>query len=142
MSIILAVRDFIAQCPHMDRFTNGKHIDWVDEIPENYGIENNGDTPIKNFLDGSSKHKYDFMLLARNFTAEDADILENSGFCEDFMLWVENKNLKRERPVLDKGFTPVSISADNGMLFYYDKDATTGVYQIQLHLIYIKKGER
>ena len=141
MSIIQKVKEYIQTCPFMDKFSE-IHIDWTNANGENYGIENNGDTIIRTFIDGSTKRQYNFVLYAKDCTIEDKNRLENNGFCEDFMFWVEDKNCKGELPKLAEtvGSFPESIAAANGMLLYYDDTATTGTYQIQLKLIYIRRA--
>lgn len=141
MSIMKSMRSFIASCPHMDRFTGGS-IDLTDSDAETYGIIGNGDSVVKRYRGGIAKRQFDCMLVARNWTTEDVDRLENSGFVEDFIFWVEDSSHRRSFPILDSGLTAISISASNGMLAYYDETATTGEYQIQIQLIYMKEGIR
>lgn len=139
MSILESTRKFIADCPYIGKLPNEIHVDFT-EPDGDFGVNTSGDVLIKKYTRGTEKRQGNFILYAQNFTTDDVERLENNGFCEDFMFWLSDQNTKKEFPILGDRLTPMSISAENGGLLYYDDTATKGVYQIQIHLTYMREG--
>lgn len=135
MSIIKSLREYFSECPVMDGFTDG-HVDWTDEKSDNYGISPAGDTRIKRYVDGTELRKYDFVIYARFSTAEDAQKMQNSEWVEEFQEYIRKQNLGRNLPEGDEKTIPEKLTANNGLLFSYDENGLSGVYQVQLELIY------
>lgn len=139
MSIIQAVRDYISACPFLERFTDGEYVDFTGSDAGNYGIMPTGEVEENRDFAGNVLNQYNFVLYARNFTTENADRVENSGFVEDFSHWIQDNNFQGVFPILPEGMIPESITCSNGSLFEFDENQNTGIYQIQCQLTYERK---
>lgn len=141
LSKIQGVREFMAACPLLAEIPlKDKHIDWTSDSAVNYGITVDSDNVIKKFISGGGKCEYNFALFVRKFAKQDAERLQNNEFMERLQDWISEQNAAKNFPVMPAGCTPTKLSAENGMLFERDKTNTTGLYQIQFKLCYIKSG--
>jgi hypothetical protein len=75
-------------------------------------------------------------LYAKEYTFDDVQRIENSGFCENLLFWLEDNNKSGNLPQLADGITPLSVSAGNAMLFDIAENSETGTYYIQINLTY------
>lgn len=136
-SILSAIKEYISACPFLDELAGDNiHIDFNSEEPTNYALSQTGDTLLKKYVNGSQQRQANFSIYIKNFTFDDTKRLENSGFCEHFIFWLEDNRLKDNLPTLDVGLCPLSVSAENGTLFDVNENGDIGTYQIQIHLIY------
>ncbi len=140
-SKIQGVREFMASCPLLEEIPlKDKHVDWTSKSAVNYGIMVDSDNVIKKFITGGGKCEYNFAIFVRKFAKLDAERLQNNEFLERLQNWVSEQNAAKNFPVMPSGCTPTKLSAVNCMLFEYDKDGKTGLYQIQFKLSYTKSG--
>ena len=137
MSILSATREYLSNCPFLDEMAKDNiHVELMDETPTNYGLSAAGDMLIKRYIDGKQVRQANFVLYAKEYTFDDVQRLENSGFCENFTFWLEDKNTAGELPDLGDSLTAEKVSASNGMMFELSENSTTGTYYIQINLIY------
>ena len=140
MSIISAVREYVASCPFIQAFSGGQYVDYTDPVPGNFGILVSGEVELSRDFAGNAVNQYNFALYARGFTLEDADRVENAGFLENFSRWLWENDREGIYPDLGGGVEVESISCTNGMLFEFDESQETGLYQIQCQMIYERKA--
>lgn len=137
MSILSAVKEYIQGCPFLDELAaEDIHVDFNSEEPTNYALSQTGDTLLKRCVNGSEQRQANFGIYIKNFTFSDTKRLENSAFCERFIFWLSDNTKAEIFPTLDVGLCPLSISAENGILFDVNENGDIGTYQIQIHLIY------
>ena len=133
-SLLEAMKNFVQQYPDISALD--LHYDQTDSEPVNYSIQTSGLVKLSEDILGNQTWQYNALLQSREYTADDIARLNASEFTENFIFWVEYQNMTRNCPELDKGFEPIKISADNGMLLALDEDGDRGLYQIQLHLTF------
>lgn len=139
-TIIEALRKYIRECPLLDELAP-INIDMVGPDPTNYSIFTSGITKVSEDILGNSTYQYNAVLQSREYTCDDAQRLINNGFTEQFIFYIANKDNHKQFPALPAGLYPVSIYADNGMLMAVDDNGDKGIYQVQLHLIFIEESE-
>lgn len=135
MSIISAMKEYIQTCDFLDELAS-VHIDLMDDTAEGYGLSQVGDIVVKRYVNGAELRRANFGLYVKGYTFDDVKRLENTAFCERFIFWLADNELKGDFPALDSGFMPTNISAENGMLFDISENGDIGTYVIQIHLIY------
>lgn len=142
MSKLEKIREFIAKCPCIDKFTDDIHIDWTDADPGDYGIMPTGESIIRteeDILGNKILYKqYNVSLYAMRFTVNDIVRLESSGFLEDFTAWIEEQSFAGTAPIFGDNPAEEYITAQNGMLFQLSDNGKTGRYQIQIQCFYEK----
>lgn len=137
MSILQAMKEYLSDCPFLDEMARDDiHVELLSESPTNYGLSAAGDMLIKRYVDGRQVRQANFILYAKEYTFDDVQRLENSGFCEEFTFWLEDKNTAGELPDLGENITAEKVSASNGMMFEIAENSDTGTYYIQINLIY------
>lgn len=135
MTMIEAIKNYIGSCPLLDEIVPKKrHIDFTEELPDNYGIFPSGDGLSGNvYINGDEEREYSFAFFVRRVADTDAARLESSGFTERLQEW-----LNENTPVLPDCCTFVSAAAQNAMLLELNKAGTRGTYQVQCSIKYIK----
>ena len=141
MSIIEGVKAYMQSCPYLQEFTGGVYVDFTDASPGDYGIMPAGEQVIKRYLRGrGAVIQYNFVLYAREFTFEDAQRVDNCAFLEHLSDWIFEQNANKNFPGIGENKTVQRIESANGILFDLGENGDSGLYQIQLQLIYDKKG--
>lgn len=133
MSILDSMRELIQCCPYIDEFA-GFYVDYTAAGSEGYGVYPTGETKETEYMDGSSTWKYEFVLQASLFTANDMMRIQNCNFVEMFQKWLDG--FSRTGVDLGENNEFLSISAGNGILSEWDDDEQRGTYQIQCILRY------
>ena len=133
--IIESMRDYFLMC---NLLADGKiNVDYLGDNPE-YSIDPLPAEPIiRQYVDGGSVKQFLFAFTSKEYFDGDARTgIENNGFCQELVEWVEKNNKKNILPVLDnKKHIPVTVEImSSGYLF--DVDADYARYQIQCRLIY------
>lgn len=139
MSIIKALREWLAECPELQKLSKDGYIDFTKDDKENYGISPGGETTVRRYIDSSSIQQYSFSIFARRYTAEDIGRLENAEFLENLSQWMDSKALAGELPNLGEGTETQAVTSNFSSLFEADTSRKTGLYQIPCELIYRKK---
>ena len=140
MSIIQAVREYMAECPLLAEIpVKARYIDWTDDKSTNYGIFVDSDNIVKKFVSGGGKHEYNFVIQAR-LRRDDKKSLENAELVERLGKWCAAQTAAKNFPKLPEGCTPTKLTAANGYLYENDDTGKTGLYQLQLKLSYISRN--
>lgn len=134
-AIIESLRTYFVPC---ELLKNGRlNIDFLGD-GEEFSIDPFPAEPVlKKYVDGGTVRQFQFTFTTKNAFDGDARTgIENSGFCQQLMEWIEKNNTDGVLPVLDNPkHTPVMIEImTSGYLF--DMDSEYARYQIQCRLIY------
>lgn len=138
--IIDNLQKYISTCPYLEEFNKLVNVNYLHSETTSYSIEEVPCNPIlKRYLDGSSKRQYDFIFASRESYGQDVfQNIDNSGFYEEFSNWIEEQSLNDNLPKLDAGEAIKIEVSTTGYAFQTEVDKAR--YQIQLKLIYLKKG--
>lgn len=132
-SIIKAIREFIAKCPHLHDGKIG--VDYL-ENEMAYSIE---PTPVapkdESFIDDSAIKQFAFIFASReSYGQETIQNMLNTEFYEDFSDWIEEQNINGNLPEIEGIETIECLSTG----YAYQTGIDTARYQIQLRITYYK----
>lgn len=91
-TIIEYLRKQISECPFLDEFSGGVHVDYTVDDSANYGIYPTGEQLLSSDMAGNERYQYNFALLAVQFSEEDEARLQSAGFLERFSRWLRRFN--------------------------------------------------
>ncbi len=135
-TVIESIRDFFDKCevlnPDVRLSVNYLGL----EVPE-YAIYTDPANPIvKRYVDGGALKQKVFTLVSRNYLDSDYILqLENIGFFERLISWIEDKNKNRDLPILSDNRHSIKIEIiSDGFLISADNQKSQ--YQMQMRLIY------
>ena len=131
--VIEKVRDYFDRCPLLDEKAR-IHVDYIGVEAIEYGIYSEPIEPwYKKYVDGGGIRQYGFTFTTINYySPELMQQLDNSGFYEAFVRWVEENNEKGVLPDVE-GAIRIEVLT-NGFLL--DAQTDRAKYQIQLKLLY------
>lgn len=136
MSILSAVKDFVATYPNLDSGAPittdsfGKTPTWYSVLPVS------GNPLIETDIIGNKKKQFPFVFQSVEYTADELERLDNIAFFEGFAEWLESQTDAGSLPSLDAGKTPLEIEAIDWAYLYEQGQSDTGIYQIRCRLIY------
>lgn len=130
-SIIDGIKNYVAACPLLADISK-RHINWLEDSPDNYGIYPSGDTVLSTYISGSEERLYTFAVEVRKMTDSDVRRLESSGFIEKLQIYFNSAPL----PLLPAGCTAQELYAENAMLFDLDKSGKKGTFSVQCKMKY------
>lgn len=136
MKLIDYIRSLLRTCPLLEN--ERINVDFLDAQNGSYSVNTSPAAPIvKRFIDGSSIRQYVFTFSSAELYGEEIrQNLENAGFWEDFMEWIESVTLPQS---LETGQEPHKIEVlSSGYAFMTDADSAR--YQIECRLLYKQKG--
>ena len=141
MKVIEAIRDYISNCPALETFN--VNINYLEDDFDSYSIEETPCDPIvKKYIDGSLKKQCQFVFTSKEpYSADVIGNINNSNFYEEFSNWIETNNKEGIFPLLEEGLEPTQIKVISSP-YVITTDEDKAIYQIQLNLIYLKKGSR
>lgn len=138
MSIIQAVRDYIAACPLLK---DGRilGVDRIGADAIEYSIDVLPCEPIvKKYTDGSKVKQFQFAFSSREAYGKDViQGIQNSAFYEDFADWIARNDDAGNYPDLGAFRSVRSIELTSGG-YALDVTETTARYQMQLRLTYLE----
>lgn len=139
-SLTEQVREYLFSCPFLK--DGVIHVDYLGIRPTEYSIDGvPAKKEIKAYIDGSALCQFVFTFGSVEEYGSDVDInLANSGFYENFALWLRGKTQKKELPDLGAKRQALRIEAE-GEGYVIDTRENMARYQIQCRLIYLEKGE-
>lgn len=136
MKLIDYIRSLLRTCPLLEN--ERINVDFLDAQNGSYSVNTSPAAPIvKRFIDGSSIRQYVFTFSSAELYGEEIrQNLENAGFWEGFMEWIESVTLPQS---LETGQEPQKIEVlSSGYAFMTDADSAR--YQIECRLLYKQKG--
>lgn len=114
-TIIEHLREQISECPFLDEFSGGVHVDYTVDDSANYGIYPTGEQLLSSDMAGNERYQYNFALLAVQFSEEDEARRKAPDFWNVFPAGCARFN--RIGMNLGAGNDFESIHAGNGMLW-------------------------
>ena len=136
MSMITALRTFLAACPALETGAL-LLVDRTGSLPVQYAIiPLPGGRVVERYLDGGSLREFPFAFQTSDYTADDLERIENAAWNETFADWLEAQTEAGSLPDLGTGKTAEGIEAVNWGFLYQQGDSETGIYQIVCKLTY------
>ena len=138
MTLMETVRNYIASCPLLENNAI-LGIDKLDSMGIAYTIDAIPSDPIiKRYADGGQLRQFQFVFASRQYYGMNVlENLENSGFYENFVDWIEKNNAMGLSRFINLGMDRKALSiAINSMPYVYDTEENTARYQVQLSLQY------
>jgi hypothetical protein len=139
--MIEKIRDYIAECPHLDEFTKVNVNYLVDKVNAYSVNEDSGYNPVlEPRIYGNDEMQFLFSFDAKFYWNEETENnIDNSKFFEKFRDWLEDNNLKGKYPEIE-GIEPLTIGAiTNG--FIYATNSDEAIYRISCSFTYEKEGK-
>ncbi|WP_352400930.1 hypothetical protein [Anaerotignum sp.] len=139
-SLTQQIREYLFSCPFLK--DGVIHVDYLGIRPSEYSIDGvPGKKEVKAYIDGSALCQFVFTFGSVEEYGSDVETnLANSGFYENFALWLREKTRKKELPCLGAKRQALAIEAE-GEGYVIDTRENMARYQIQCRLIYFEKGE-
>ena len=135
-SKIDALVDYFKLCPLLKEGVMG--VDYLEDTAAAYSIHPylNSSPVIRKYTDGGALKQYPFYFQSTEIYSSDAvDMIENSGFYEDFEKWIKDQNDAKNFPEIE-GIQSIEAMS-NG--FLYDESGSVAIYQIQCRITYTVK---
>lgn len=141
MNIIDSLKNYFNTYPELE--TKTIFVNFLKEKGSSFSIVPSPTQPLTvTNIDGSYEKRFMFSLYGRfNYSQEVRMNIENSSFFQDLEEWIIDNNNNDILPVLDDGYTPLSIRViSNGYLLGISPDGKTGQYQINFEFTYEKEN--
>lgn len=136
MSIINALKTYISTYTGL-KDNAPVWVDYIGPNPTEYAIVPlAGSKIIEQYITGGSMREYPFAFQSAEYTADELERLETSGFFEAFADWLESQTNAGVLPILGAKQTSWSIEATSWAYLYEQGNSETGIYQVQCRLIY------
>ena len=141
MKVIEAIRDYISNCPALETFNI--NVNYLEDDYDSFSIEETPCDPVvKRYIDGSMKKQCQFVFTSKEpYSADVICNIDNSNFYEEFSNWIETNNKEGIFPLLEEGLEPTQIKVISSP-YVITADEDKAIYQVQMNLIYLKKGSR
>jgi len=145
MNVTETIQKIITDCPLMDEFNNGVHIDYTEAKDNDAGMFPIGPTKTGEDLVGNEKYKMTYQFYAGLCAFEDAERLKNSDFLTQLTYYLnkmKNISIIETMDGEQRYGTIKKIDAANALVFDVPTgDLNDGVrYQLQLSVSYIIKS--
>ncbi len=139
MTIIEAVRTFIATCPLVQ--DELLHIDFLPPEAAAYSVDVIPVAPVvKRYLDGSSVRQFLFVVATRTYYGSFVrQQIDNLAFFEDFADWIAAQDHAKNFPSLGTGRQARRLEVTTSG-YVFAPDTETARYQIQCRLEYYQEG--
>lgn len=134
-SKIDALVEYFKKCPLLKDGVMG--VDYLKDKATAYSINPylNPSPTIKPYTDGGALKQYPFYFQSTEiYTQDSVDMIQNSGFYEEFEKWIKDQNDIGNLPEIE-GIQSIEAMS-NG--FLYDASGDTAIYQIQCRITYIE----
>lgn len=137
LSMIEAVRDYLALCPALTSFSDNIGINYLGEDCEQYSVIDVPVTPLlQTFYDGSKDKTFAFAINSRSFYSGDIALMSgNDAVFESVSDWIEAQNDLGNYPNIGTGKEPYKIEVTTST-FVVDNELSEAVYQIQCRMDY------
>lgn len=106
--------------------------------PSSYAVAPTGNGKINADILGNRTYQNSYMFMAKEAAGAEADRQDNHDFLEALSEWMESRAEDGDFPALPTGYEVEEIAVSNGMLLDLYDDGT-GLYQIQINLIFTKR---
>lgn len=135
MSLLSAIKAFLRSNENIPTQTPV----WVEfmgvDMPQMVVLPVPGVRILEQYIDGSSRRSFPFVIQSVESTADEISRLESAGFYEQLADWFEDQNAAGIFPSLDSGKEPEKIEV-TGWGLLQQTAGRLGVYQMSCRLIY------
>jgi hypothetical protein len=139
MSIIKSLQDYLKTYDNMElREIQTMMTDTTLNVPSSYAVAPTGNSKVITDIAGNKTYQNNYVFYAKEAAADEVDRQDNYDFLEDFCGWIEEQNDQGNFPVLPENYEVEEINVSNILLFDIEDDGT-GLYQVQIQMIFIKK---
>jgi len=139
MSIIKALQDYLITYDNMElRSIQRMMTDTTLNTPSSYAVAPAGNSKVITDIAGNRTYQNNYIFYAKETAADEVDRQDNYDFLEDFSDWIEEQNDQGVFPTLPENYEVEEINVSNILLFDIEDDGT-GLYQVQIQMIFTKK---
>jgi len=139
MSIIKALQDYLKSYDNMElREIQTMLTDITLNVPSSYAVAPTGNSKVITDIAGNKTFQNNYVFYAKESAADEVDRQDNYDFLEDFCDWIEEQNDQSIFPALPENYEVEEINVSNILLFDIEDDGT-GLYQVQIQMIFTKK---
>lgn len=137
MSMIKAIRDFLATCPYLETFSDDIGINYLGTECDQFSVTDIPSNPVlQTFYDGSKDKTIAFAINSRSFYSENLTLMsDNSAIFENISGWIESQSRSQSFPNLGSGKEPYSMEVTSST-YLVNNELSEAVYQIQCRLDY------
>lgn len=114
--------------------------DQTGEAPSSYALAPSGSGKTSRDICGNRVYQNSYTFYAKEAASDEVDRGDNHDFLESFGAWIEDKSEAGELPAFGESYLTEEIAVSNAMLFDIGEDGT-GLYQIQLQIIFTKRRD-
>lgn len=138
MSIIKSLQNFLETFDGME-LKDIPHV-LTDQTNQSssYALAPSGNGKIITDIAGNKTYQNNYVFYAKEAAADEVDRQENYDFLESFSDWIDEQNENENFPILPLNYSVEEIQVSNILLFDIEEDGT-GLYQVQIQLIFTKK---
>lgn len=139
MSIIKSLQNFLETFDGMELKDIPQVLtDSTDTYASSYALAPAGNGKIITDIAGNKTYQNNYVFYAKEAAADEVDRQDNYDFLESFSDWIDEQNDIENFPILPANYKVEELLVSNVLLFDIDDDGT-GLYQVQIQLIFKKK---
>lgn len=112
--------------------------DILEGEPTNMAVASASSNVIKRYFYGKRQCEKNFTIYLLEYSGSNVERKRNTEFIEKLEYWVNEKNAKREYPILGEKRECFFIEAANGSLYEIDKE-NRGIYMLQMKVVYTER---
>lgn len=139
MSLIKSLQDYLETFDGMELKSVSQVLtDMTNNNPSSYALAPSGNGKITTDIAGNKTYQNNYVFYAKEAAADEVDRQDNYDFLESFSDWIDEQNDVENFPILPAKYSVEEIQVSNILLFDIEEDGT-GLYQVQIQLIFKKK---
>lgn len=111
------------------------HSERLTENTKNLALQRTGfeELPLKYVTDRGWYRQYQYMLLLKSESEEDAQRLTNLEWLDQFSDWLSEQNTNKNYPILEDNKKIINVSCANALTYQESEDGSISVYSLQLY---------
>lgn len=88
---------------------------------------------LKYLSDKGWYRQYQYNLLLKKYSEDDEQRTQNLDWLDDLSEWIEQKNIKKDLPILEDNKIVKEVSCANAITYETDENGTISAYYLQLY---------
>lgn len=139
MAILATVKSYLEECSLLSDYGSTINVEFLPGEVGVFSIEEvPGNIVVSTDILGNQVRQFTFIIACRFVYSEEAQqMIDNSGFMEDFSNWIDEQSYEGNLPDLGSNMTATEIIVETGAYLY---NIAAGMrdarYQIQCRLLY------
>ena len=111
------------------------HSERLTENTKNLALQRTGfeELPLKYVTNKGWYRQYQYMLLLKSESEEDAQRLTNLDWLDQFSDWLSEQNTNKNYPILEDNKKIINVSCANALTYQESEDGSISVYSLQLY---------